>query len=140
MIAILLCKLFESKSNRDYAQILALSLLIIVTASIFSSAMVFGLILMVYLATGLYTILLFHLRAETDRALLRRRSATTVPAKADRTLRRDVRAIAAGMGIAMFALGTLLFLMIPRARRRICRPLELPDGYRGHRFLRTDHL
>src|SRR5205085_2602687 len=82
MILILLCKLFERKANRDYAQILTLTLLVIVAAAIFSNSLVFALLLAFYLGIGIYSVLLFHIRGETEQALQRKNAtdpALTTP-------------------------------------------------------------
>ena len=52
MILMQVCKLFERKTNRDYVQMLALSVLTVVAAALFSQAMWFALLLVAYLALG----------------------------------------------------------------------------------------
>ncbi|MEI8198119.1 MAG: DUF3488 and transglutaminase-like domain-containing protein, partial [Phycisphaerae bacterium] len=116
MILILLCKLFERKSNRDYAQILTLCLLLMVTGSIFSSSIFFGLLLASFLALGLYAVLLFHLRTETDRALVLHPNA--ILALPERGLRRDIRLVAYGSGVILLLFATLVFLLFPRESGR----------------------
>lgn len=116
MILILLCKLFERKSNRDYAQILTLSLLLMVTGSIFSSSIFFGLMLASFLALGLYAVLLFHLRTETERALILHPNA--LMALPERGLRRDIRLVAYGSGGILLVFAILVFLLFPRESGR----------------------
>lgn len=118
MVAILICKLFEQKTNRDYAQILTLTLLIMVADTYLSVSLFFGLILATYLILGLYGILLFHLRFETQRALEQK----LVPSEAafmtepHDTLRRDVRRITAVCALALLLISTVVFLIFPRGK------------------------
>ena len=118
MVAILVCKLFEKKGDRDYAQILTLTLLIMVAGSIFSSSLVFALILAAYLLLGLYGMLVFHLRFETQRALERKLVPTEAALLADGhgTLRRDIRSISLVCGGAILLISALVFAIFPRSR------------------------
>jgi transglutaminase-like putative cysteine protease len=65
-----LVKLFEQRSNRDYAQLLVISLLLMVAAAISTASLLFGIIFITYMFLSLYTCLLFHLKVETDQARL----------------------------------------------------------------------
>lgn len=114
-----LIKLFEQRSNRDYAQLLVLSLLLMVAAAINTSSLLFGVLMSVYLIVSLYCCLLYHLKSETDRA----RAALAIPV--DRfnpaTLRHDQRYLPRSMRrltalIASVALtsAVLVFLFFPR--------------------------
>src|SRR5438067_13504187 len=68
LVLLQLVKLYEQRANRDYAQLLVLSLLLIVAASINTASLLFGLLLIAYLFLSLYCCLLFHLKIETDHA------------------------------------------------------------------------
>src|SRR5690349_21438949 len=68
LVLLQLVKLYEQRANRDYAQLLVLSLLLIVAASINTASLLFGLLLMCYMFLSLYCCLLFHLKVETDHA------------------------------------------------------------------------
>src|SRR5215212_7397025 len=68
LVFLQLVKLYEQRSNRDYAQLLVLSLLLMVAASINTASLMFGLMLVVWLFLSLYCCLLFHLKVETDEA------------------------------------------------------------------------
>ena len=68
LVLLQVIKLYEQRANRDYAQLLILSLLLMVAASISTASMIFGLMLIVYLFLSLYCCLLFHLKVETDHA------------------------------------------------------------------------
>ena len=68
LVLLQLVKLYEQRANRDYAQLLILSLLLVVAASINTASLVFGLLLVAYLFLSLYCCLLFHLKIESDHA------------------------------------------------------------------------
>ena len=82
-------KLYEQCQNRDYAQLLVLSLLVMVAAAISTASLFFGFTFLVYLFVSLYCSLLFHLKSETYRA----RSKYGQPAHkiSPATLRQDQR-------------------------------------------------
>ena len=71
-IWLILIKLYERKTARDYAQLLTLSLLLMVISSLESASLLFGVILLGYAALGLYVLLLFQLHAGFRRERLRR--------------------------------------------------------------------
>ncbi len=120
LIILQVVKLYEQRSNRDYAQLLVLSLLLIVAASISTASLWFGMLLLVYLILALYACLLFHLKVETDAA----RQMLSLPADEDAvpaTLRQDQRFLSGSMRrltglIAVFAttLAVIVFLFFPR--------------------------
>src|SRR5688572_26011700 len=66
LVALQLIKLYEQRANRDYGQLIVLSLLLMVAAAISTSSLLFGLLLVIYLFLSLYCCLLFHLKVETD--------------------------------------------------------------------------
>jgi hypothetical protein len=118
MTGILACKLFERKMARDYAQILTLTLLIMVAGAIFSASLVFAFLLIAYLALGLYAILLLHLSAETELA----RDAHLIPAGLPLSpdavigLRSDIRRVAAFSSLLLVVVAAAVFLAVPRTR------------------------
>src|SRR5678815_449588 len=89
LVFLQLVKLFELRANRDYAQLLILSLLLMVAGAISTSKLLFAAMLAVYLFSSLYVCLLFHLKVENDRAL----SAQTLPREQlnEATLKQDQR-------------------------------------------------
>ena len=58
--------LYADKSNREYAQLLVLSLMTMIGASILSVSMLYGLLLVAYCGLGLVTLLHFHLKVTWD--------------------------------------------------------------------------
>src|SRR5262245_3669897 len=68
LVLLQIVKLFEQRANRDYAQLLVLSLLLMVAGAISTYSLLFGLLFIGYLFLSLYCCLLFHLKVETDHA------------------------------------------------------------------------
>jgi transglutaminase-like putative cysteine protease len=131
LVFLQLVKLWEQRANRDYAQLLVLSLLLMVAASINTVSLWFGLLLILYLFLSLYCCLLFHLKVETDGV----KSALAVPPDklSPTTLRQDQRHLARSMrkltflvcGIAV-TFAVFVFLFFPRGSGAgIFGPLQL---------------
>lgn len=119
LIFLQLVKLYEIRGNRDYAQLLVLSVLLVVAAAINSASLVFGLLLIAHIFVALYGCLLFHLKLETDQAkALLGLSEDKVPPE---TLRQDQRYLGRSMrrltllvSTASIVMAVLVFLFFPR--------------------------
>ncbi|MEZ0266195.1 MAG: DUF3488 and DUF4129 domain-containing transglutaminase family protein [Phycisphaerae bacterium] len=134
LVFLQLVKLFEVRANRDYAQLLVLSLLLMVAGAISTAGLAFGVLFVAYLFVALYCCLLFHLKIENDAALLAQLPPGTDPkaaaARAARahglrasaaTVRQDQRFLARSMKklaglVAVVSLITavFVFLFFPR--------------------------
>jgi transglutaminase-like putative cysteine protease len=68
LVLLQIIKLYEARANRDYAQLLILSWLLMVAACIQSTTLIFGIVMALYLVLALYGALLFHLKVEADKA------------------------------------------------------------------------
>jgi transglutaminase-like putative cysteine protease len=68
LVVVLLVKIWEQRSNRDYMYALLLSLLLMVAAAISTGSLLFGVLFITFLFLSLYCCLLFHLKAETEEA------------------------------------------------------------------------
>ena len=119
LVFLQLVKLFELRANRDYAQLLVLSLLLMVAGAISTPSLAFGVLLVVYLFVSLYVCLLFHLKIENDHAL----AAQTLPpdrltdatVKQDqRYLPRSMRRLAGLISVTAVAMAVTVFLFFPR--------------------------
>src|SRR5438874_2387715 len=119
LVLLQLVKLYEQRANRDYAQLLVLSLLLVVAASINTASLLFGILLIVYLFLSLYCCLLFHLKVESDhaKAAIAWSEENLHPA----SLRHDQRYLSRSMRkLTFFVSGTaivmaiLVFLFFPR--------------------------
>ena len=116
LVLLHLVKLWEQRANRDYAQLLILSLLLMVAAAINTASLLFGVLFAAYLFLSLFCCLLFHLKVETDtaRAALALPEEKVPPARLrqdQRYLTRSMRRLTwlvSGVGVAM-AVGVFLF-------------------------------
>ena len=120
-----LIKLYERKTHRDYAQLLALSLLMMIVGCMHSSDLLFGVVLLVYAVLGLYVLLLYQLHASYEQTRVHRRALVPVDAPGSRfapplkpILGRSAgwhfRALVGGVGLAGFLLSAIVFVLIPR--------------------------
>ena len=75
VVLLTLIKLYQHKSPRDYAQLLGLSMLLMLVGSIQSNNLLFAVTLMLYTVLGLYVLLLFQLYAAHERNRSARRDA-----------------------------------------------------------------
>jgi transglutaminase-like putative cysteine protease len=119
LVLLQIIKLFEQRYNRDYAQLLVLSLLLMVAASINTASLIFGIMLIVYLFLSLYCCLLFHLKVETDHAkeALGLRDDRVNPAtlrQDQRFLTRSMRRLTIVVATVAVACAVVVFLFFPR--------------------------
>lgn len=119
LVFLQLVKLFEVRGNRDYAQLLVLSVLLVVAAAINSASLLFGLVLIAHIFVALYACLLFHLKLETDQAkALLGISEEKVPPETlrqdQRYLGRSMRRLTVLVSVASIAMAVLVFLFFPR--------------------------
>ena len=133
LVALQLVKLYEQRGNRDYGQLIVLSLLTMIASAMLpgGTSLLFGMMFLAWVLLSLYTCLLFHLKVETDAARrylgrgafqqARPRLASEDADAANNRLRQDQRRLgsslrrltvvvaAAGMAMAVF-----IFLAFPR--------------------------
>jgi transglutaminase-like putative cysteine protease len=95
LVFLQIVKLFEQRANRDYAQLLMLSFLLMVSAAISTARLAFAIIFFPYLVLLLYGCLLFHLKVESERA----KAAQDLPDQKlnAATLRQDQRFLGRSM-------------------------------------------
>lgn len=113
--------LYGAKENREYAQLLALSLLQMISASVMTMSMLFGILLVVYCVLALFNVLLLQLKITADRVheanMLAAPPGERVPrprAVAGRGHRLHFRLTALGTGGLCALIATLAFLLLPR--------------------------
>ncbi len=119
LVVLQVIKLYEQRGNRDYAQLLVLSLLLVVAASINTASLLFGILLIVYLFISLYCCLLFHLKVETDTA---RTQFAIPPEKVNpallrqdqRFLSRSMRRLTGLVSAVSVGMAVVVFLFFPR--------------------------
>jgi hypothetical protein len=112
-------KLWEQRANRDYAQLLVLSLLLMVSAAISTASLLFGVLFICYLLLSLYCCLLFHLKVEAD--IAKEALSPTLAKWGEGPLRHDQAHLSRSMRrltalVAVFALfwAVVVFLFFPR--------------------------
>ncbi len=119
LVVLQLVKLYEQRNNRDYAQLLILSLLLMVAASINTASVLFGLMLVIYLFLSLYCCLLFHLKVEADQA----RKLISIPQEKinpmtlrqdQRFLNRSMRRLTGLISTIAITMAVVVFLFCPR--------------------------
>ncbi len=120
-MALQLLMLYAHKNYREYAQILVLSLLQMLGASVLSISMIYGLFLAAYCVVALLTLLYFQLAASADR--VREANASAAPASAPvprpphttgRTWAWQLRLTALGLGVACATIAVAVFVVFPR--------------------------
>ncbi|NNM88625.1 MAG: DUF3488 domain-containing protein [Phycisphaerae bacterium] len=117
IVGLILCKLYEVKTNRDYGQILILTLLLVLSTAILTTSAIFAITLVCYLGLGLYVSLVFHLRCETQRALLQHAASDRAMLMIGQNpvMARDIRRIFWGSAITLFVFASFVFVLFPRS-------------------------
>ena len=127
--------LYAKKTNREYGEILVLSLMQMIGASVLTVSMIFGVLLAAYCVLALFTLLLFHLKATSDLVL----DANRISAPAHMDLPRPKAVVCRGhkwqfRGVAMVIgagccfVAVFVFLAIPRTGQSQLNP-NLGQGY-----------
>jgi transglutaminase-like putative cysteine protease len=119
LVFLQLVKLYELRANRDFAQLLVLSLLLMVAGAISTPSLAFGVMLIVYLFVSLYVCLLFHLKVENDHALAGQTLAAERVGEAtvrqdQRYLPRSMRKLAGLVSFVGMLTAVVVFLFFPR--------------------------
>ncbi len=113
--------LYGKKSNREYGEILVLSLLQMIGASVLSVSLFYGLLLVSYCLLSLFTVLLFQLKATSD--LVMEGNQASAPsgvvvarpkAVFGRGHRWHFRIMTVAVGIACAGTSVAVFLITPR--------------------------
>jgi hypothetical protein len=119
LVLLQVVKLWEQRGNRDYAQLLVLSLLLMVAASINTASLLFGMLLLAYLFLSLYCCLLFHLKVETDAAktamaLPEHKLSPAMLRQDQRHLTRSMRRLTGLVSAVAIVFAVAVFLFFPR--------------------------
>lgn len=120
-MALQLLMLYARKTDREYSQLLVLSLLQMIAASVLSVSMIYGIFLMVYCVVALATVLMFHLTAAADhvhQANLKAASDGPTPprpaAVAGQISRRHLRWFGLIAGVVCGVVAAAIFTAMPR--------------------------
>lgn len=117
-----LVKLYERKTTRDHANLLLLSLLMMLSGCLQSADLIFGVVLLIYAGLGLYALLLYQLYASYEqereiRAPTEPTSLQTAPAVRPVIGRRvglHFRLLMTTIAVAGIALSVAVFMFFPR--------------------------
>jgi protein-glutamine gamma-glutamyltransferase len=119
LVLLQIIKLYECRGNRDYAQLLVLSLLLMVSSMINTASLLFGIVLIAYLFLALFCCLLFHLKVETDHAKIalgisEDRINPQTLRQDQRYLTRSMRRITGIVAAVSITTAVVVFLLFPR--------------------------
>ncbi|HEX7009723.1 MAG TPA: transglutaminaseTgpA domain-containing protein [Phycisphaeraceae bacterium] len=113
--------LYSEKSNREYAQLLVLSLMLMIGASVMGISVLYGVLLAVYCVMALLTVLLFQFKGTADLVLETNRAAAppgTLVQRPEpvvgRGYRWQLRAAAGLIGVICAAIAVVVFVAVPR--------------------------
>jgi len=119
LVLLQIVKLYEQRANRDFGQLIVLSLLMMIAACISTASLWFALILVAFLCLSLYCCLLFHLKVESDDA--KRVMGLTMGKPNAATLRQDERFLGGSLvrlttlvAVVSLAAAVVVFLLFPR--------------------------
>jgi protein-glutamine gamma-glutamyltransferase len=145
LVLLHLVKLYEQRANRDYAQLLTLSLLLMAAAAISTASLLFGILLFIYLFISLYCCLLFHLKVESEQAAALAGAPAPPPAAAkpssasarqqQQRLSASIRRLTGLIATISIITGVLVFLFFPRGAaeglfgRRLFGPRQALTGF-----------
>lgn len=113
--------LYGRKTNREYGEIMVLSMMQMIGASAMSVTLMYGVVLAVYCLVALFAVLRFHLKITNDTVNEANRAAAPRPDRVP--LPRPVlganhqwhfRGMALGVGAASAGIAVLVFLSMPR--------------------------
>ncbi len=114
--------LYRKKANREYGQLLVLTAVQMVAASVVNISLLYGVMLMLYCALALVTVLLFQLKTSIDRVEAANRAAAAVEntAEAPATVagpghRWQFRGITTLIGTMCVMIAMLVFIAMPRS-------------------------
>lgn len=112
-------KLFERKGTREWRQLMALSLVLLLAGCLVSTDLLFALLLVIYTVLGVTATMLYRLRRGQERAAEARRSLTggALPqssAITGRQASRHLRRLVVAATVAGAVLSAILFVLFPR--------------------------
>ncbi len=119
LVHIQLIKLFDRRTHRDDAQLLGLSVFIVIGAMLTSNALLLGLILIAYTPIAVLAAMLLQIAAgQPRRAVLAGDQTKPSPARAERKRRaravRHLRRVAVSSVVLACAMAAVVFVLTPR--------------------------
>ena len=131
------------RANRDAAQLLVLSLLLMVAAAINTASLLFALMFIAYLFLSLYCCLLFHLKVEAEAAkaaiaIAEEKLSDAMLRQDQRYLTRSMRRLTGLVSCVAIAFAIMVFLFFPRGSganflgQPSFRPEQTMTGFSEH--------
>jgi hypothetical protein len=122
-IWLILIKLYERKTARDYSILLTLSVILMITACTEGQNLLFGIVLVLYAVLGFHVLLSYQLYAGLERAQNERKAAAPagyrlvppVRPVTGRVMQGQMRWLLLMVGSFVFLLSALLFVAMPRS-------------------------
>lgn len=118
LVLLLLIKLFDQRGVRDHAQLIALSVMLVIGSCLTSVTPALGLVLLLYLPLAMYTVMQYQLHAARARlGLAQARSGVEArpgPDLAGARLRAALRQLWLRLGIGVAVIATITFIVMPR--------------------------
>jgi len=108
-----LCKMFERKADRDYVQMLVMSMLLVLAAAMICQDLLFGLMALAYLAFLCYTAMVFTLKRSLHASWRPGRAARR--GKGGRWPRWALASRLTVVVLSLLATGVVVFLISPRS-------------------------
>lgn len=121
-IWLILVKLYERKTARDYAQLLTLAVILMITSCTKGRDLLFGMVLVLFAVLGFHVLLNYQLYAGLERAQDERRAATPagyrlvppVRPVMGRAVQGQMRWLLVIAGCVVFLFSALVFVVMPR--------------------------
>jgi transglutaminase-like putative cysteine protease len=152
IIWLTIIKLYDRRSARDHAYLIALSLLLMLVGCLKTDELLFGVVLIAYAVLGLYVLLLYQLYAAHERAVEAHRRAlgaagtnapapgtVVAPTMSPRTT-LQFRVLAGVVAAVGLTLSSLLFVIFPRTMGRGMISPRLQDRFGASTSGYTDEI
>ncbi len=127
MILIQVCKLFERKTNRDYVQMLALSVLTVVAAALYTQSIWFAGALVVYVVLAAYAAMILTVKRGLDAAAGERLASESAPLSASQVAWNVIREWP-GRALATKLTATILWMVAAALAVFVFMPRETDIG------------
>lgn len=126
VLTLLVIVLWGPRGNREYGQLMALSLLLMIASAVLTVELAFGALLLAYCLVALLAVLMLEIKSTGDRVTLERKrgappDAPLTPASpiTGRKPGSQLRSTAVVLAVVCAAAGAVVFFLIPRGGSRL---------------------
>lgn len=126
VLTLLVIVLWGPRGNREYGQLMALSLLLMIASAVLTVELAFGALLLAYCLVALLAVLMLEIKSTGDRVTLERKrgappDAPLTPASpiTGRKPGSQLRSTAVLLAVVCAAAGAVVFFLIPRGGSRL---------------------